>query len=60
MMYVIANDDSGHYYVIPKDQTDNWNKWIGTEAWNLGILPWYAVAINGSYARVSFNEYEIV
>ena len=47
--YCITVDDSGHEYVIPVDQNDNWNTWLAhaieTDEWE---LPDYANRVEGN------------
>ena len=57
--YQLANDDSGHWYVIPVSRASHWDKWIGGSEWEDGNVPPYAEAVGGSPTRVEFPEYRI-
>jgi hypothetical protein len=56
--YQLANDDSGHWYVIPAAREGHWDNWLGGSEWADGLVPMYAEAVGGSPTRVQFTEYQ--
>ena len=59
VLHIIVSDDDAHYYVIPKDEEDNWYKFLNSEAAEDGDLPYFAYPIGGALSRVSFGKYNI-
>lgn len=57
--YILVEDDSCHWYVIPSDRESDWYAWEETEDAELGELPDYAVKVRGSPSLVVFKEYTI-
>ena len=57
--FVLVNDDSGHWYVIPQAQENRWDRWIGSDAWNDGNVPEYARPVGGSVSRVLIHAYSL-
>lgn len=55
-MYVLIQDDDCHWYVIPSDKVDDWDVWLESLDWN---IPDYAVPVDGSQVRVTFDAYTI-
>jgi hypothetical protein len=56
--YILVQDDSCHWYVIPSDREDDWNKFIEKED-DLGEIPDYAQSVGGSPSLIKFAEYII-
>lgn len=53
--YLIANDDSGHDYVIPIARAAHWDKWINSQEWEDGLVPMYADRIDGHFQIVDYT-----
>jgi hypothetical protein len=58
--YQLANDDNGHWYVIPAARESHWDGWVGGPEWAYGPVPMYAEAVDGSPTRVQFSEYRFL
>lgn len=52
--YQIANDDSGHDYVIPVARAKHWDKWLHSTEWEDGLVPMYADRIDGHFQIVDY------
>lgn len=57
--YILVQDDSCYWYVIPSDREDDWDDWLISDEIELGCVPDYAISINGSLRRVKILEYRI-
>lgn len=57
--YILEADDDGHHYVIPASRQEDWNDWVGSHAYQDGIVPDYAEAVGGSPTLVEFDNYVI-
>ena len=57
--YILANDDDGHHYVIPKAREKEWWDWLSTEESTYGQLPEWAEQVGGSPTLVEFDTYVI-
>ena len=57
--FILVQDDSCHWYIIPFDKRDNWLEWLESDEIELGCVPSYAVSIGGSPSLVKFSEYII-
>jgi len=54
--YYLDTDCSGHWYIIPVVRYDEFVKWVESEEPN---TPEYAIAVNGSPTRVTFENPKI-
>ena len=58
MTWILVQDQSAHWYLIPKSKEKDWNKWSNLpeddeRTWD---VPKYAVCIGGSPSMVSFEN----
>lgn len=53
--YVISDDESGHEYLIPERMLGYWYKWINSQDWEDGIVPEYAIPIDGTLIIHEFS-----
>lgn len=55
--FILVQDDSCHWYIIPAKEAINWDEWVDNEEdWD---VPGYAVAVGGSPSRVMFSGFLI-
>ena len=57
--YTIVRDDYGHNYVIPAHKISEFILWIGSEGYELGIIPSWCDSVGGSVSLVKFQQYRI-
>jgi hypothetical protein len=57
MRYFLDNDEDHHYYVIPADKKDEWEKYVDDPENN--SLPYGCIAVNGHVNRVSFTDPQV-
>ena len=55
--HVLAEDDDGHWYVIPRSRLKDFYNWLSSD--ESGIEPDWAKRVGGSPSLVSFVEFEI-
>lgn len=53
--YVLASDDSGHEYVIPKARSQHWEAWLGSDDWMDGVAPDWAERIDGTFEILDYK-----
>jgi hypothetical protein len=53
----LVDDDSGHYYVIPAEKREEWDKWIDSEAWEDGDVPAWAERLNMHQINYTFTDW---
>jgi hypothetical protein len=53
----IVDDDSGHHYVIPAERREEWDQWIGSEAWEDGDVPEWAKRLNMHQSNHTFTDW---
>lgn len=58
--FMLVQDDSSHWYVIPTATLAHWTAWLDSDSAQLGDVPDYAEQVGGSPALVQFTEYKIV
>lgn len=46
---MIANDQSGHDYIIPCERREEWDAWLYSEDWKAGVAPIYAMRLEGNF-----------
>lgn len=56
-MYQLAQDDSGHWYVIPTERAHEFE--MLCEHDDVEEFPAWAVRIGGAYSLVTFDSYRI-
>lgn len=55
--FVLRQDNSSHWYLIPYDRVDDWNRWSELDeddeaSWD---APEWATPVNGSPCRIVFT-----
>jgi hypothetical protein len=58
-MFILTQDDSGHWYVIPADKSAEFDAWVETDGQDGYDPPVWAVEVNGAYSRVRFPSFVI-
>ena len=58
MSYVLVQDNDCHWYVIPEDKQEDWEKLFRTA--DNEYVPDYAEAVGGAPNRVVFEKYQII
>lgn len=61
MKYILTQDNSSHWYVIPFDKRKEWNDWLNIpedneDSWE---VPDFADMVGGSPSNVVFEKYII-
>ncbi len=60
MKYILVQDDCSHWYVIPKNKEEEWEKFINDpKQCELGCVPEFADQVGGSPTLVEFENYNI-
>jgi len=57
--HVLAEDDDGHWYVIPRSRLKDFYNWLSSDEAEMGSQPDWAEMVGGSPSLVSFVEFEI-
>lgn len=55
-MYILIQDNDGHWYVIPDKEQDTWWDWCELD---LADVPDFATHVGGSTVLVKFNDFRI-
>lgn len=59
-MFILTQDDSCHWYVIPEARSAEFDAWVESDdAQDGGDPPAWAVRVNGAYNRVKFPSFTI-
>ena len=56
MMYCLAHNESGDWFVIPADKAQDWENWLYSE--NCDDVPEYATYIGGYPNLIKFDRWE--
>ena len=58
--YMLVQDDTGLWYVIPAEEEDGWWEQIYPDEPNgYNDIPGYATTVNGSVGHVKFTDFRI-
>jgi len=59
-MYILTQDDDGHWFVIPTDREEEWSDYLGkVYSGEDAEQPDWVDEVGGSYTMVKFSDYEI-
>lgn len=56
--YFLDQDDDGHWYVVPTDKRVQWEQWFGSDDYDTGLVPEFAIELGHDPSLVSFTDPE--
>lgn len=59
MLWCLIQDEDCHWYIIPYDMQEQWDKWLQSDDYELGNIPVWAISLNGGPSQVTFDSYVI-